>query len=225
MGFAASKAMSNLRKFKCVSDDKLKDLKEQKLKKHTFAKMTWAVKAYKDWRIVKLSDPEEYDLRIDVSNLNNVATLDPSNFEFSMCKFLAEVTKVKDGSDYPGKTLYQLIVSIQKYLHQNGKKWKLIESNDFGSLRTVLDNLIKERAKSNIGLTKRQAEMISFKHEDLMWQKGILGEENPSQLCDTVLFLLGVNLGLRAGDEHYNLRCNSEGNPSQISFKRNENGF
>ena len=29
---------------------------------------------------------------------------------------LAEVTKMKDGSDYPGKTLYQLCVSIQKYL-------------------------------------------------------------------------------------------------------------
>ena len=46
--------------------------------------------------------------------------LDKSNLEFALCKFIAEVTKVKDGSDYPGKTLYQMCVSIQKHLNHNG---------------------------------------------------------------------------------------------------------
>ena len=42
--------------------------------------------------------------------------------------------------------------------------------------------------------------------------KEFLGEEGPNQLHDTVLFLLGMNLALRAGDEHYDLRrpCDSK---------------
>ena len=57
-----------------------------------------------------------------------------------------------------------------------------------------------------------------------MWQKGILGDSNPAQLRDTVLFLLGMNVGLRAGDEHYNLRRDCEGLPSQLQFRRNDKG-
>ena len=32
--------------------------------------------------------------------------------QFAICKFLAEVRKVKDGGEYPGSTLYHLVVSI-----------------------------------------------------------------------------------------------------------------
>ena len=60
-----------------------------------------------------------------------------------MCKFLAKVVKVKDGSEYPGCTLYQLVVSIQKYLFMHGLKWKLVEG-DFDDLRCTLDNLMKD---------------------------------------------------------------------------------
>ena len=58
---------------------------------------------------------------------------------------------------------------------------------------------------NNIGMVKKQAGMITDNIQNELWEKGILGEENPDQLHSTVLFLLGWNLGLRAGDEHYAL--------------------
>ena len=57
-----------------------------------------------------------------------------------------------------------------------------------------------------------------------MWDKGVLGEHEPEILCDTVLFLVGINCGLRAGDEHHDLRRDAPGKPSQFSFQRSENG-
>ena len=51
------------------------------------------------------------------------------------------------------------------------------------------------------------------------------GGDNSVQLHDMVLFLLGINVGLRAGDEHYNLRSDRPELPSQLQFKRNDKGI
>ena len=38
--------------------------------------------------------------------------------------------------------------------------------------------------------------------EEKMWANGILGEHNPNQLLETVLYLIRVNFSLRGGTEH-----------------------
>ena len=224
LGMAARKSVSRFRSFKTIADQKLQELRKTQLKRRTEAKMLWGVRAFKEWRTVKLSSPDTYDVRILISDLDCVENLDRNAFEFAMCKFLAEVVKVKDGSEYPGRTLYQFVVAIQKYLVSKGLHWKLIDG-EFSQLRTVLDNLMKERAAQNIGNVVKRAEMLSFEEENLIWEKGVLGDSNPTQVRETVLFMLGVHVGLRAGDERYNLRRESDKFPSQLSFKRDNKGI
>ena len=149
--------------------------------------MMWGYRAYNDWRQTKLSSRDTYDVRILKSDLNDCKNLDKKCFEYSMCKFLAEVVKVKDGSEYPGHTLYQLVVSIQKFLFIQGIKWKLVEG-DFDDLRCTLDNLMKDRAAKSIGTVKKQANMLTYRQEQKMWDSGYLGESNPMQLRETVIF-------------------------------------
>ena len=134
------------------------------------------------------------------------------------------MVKVKDGSDYLGRTLYQFCIAIQKYLFSNGLKWKLIEGGEFDCSRNVLDNIMKERAAQGIGMTCRRAELLSFDEENRLWNESILGEENPDQLRCTVLFLLGMNVGLHVGDEQFNLRRHSPQLPSQLQFRKNKQG-
>ena len=81
-------------------------------------------------------------------------------------------------------------------------------------VKTFLDNTMKEHAKANIGMVKKQVQFISQVLENSMWQSGILGEDTPDKLRSTVLFLIGVNCGMRAGDEHYELRCDGSDKPS-----------
>ena len=83
---------------------------------------------------MRLSDPLTYDYRIFESNIKVCETLQKPQFEYSMSKFIAEVVKVKDGSDYPGATLYQMCIAIQKHLNINGVQWKLVEGDDFPQL-------------------------------------------------------------------------------------------
>ena len=224
LGIAASKTVSKNRIFKSVTDAKLHDLRKTQLKKRTEAKMLWGVRAYNEWRSAKLTNPDTYDVRILRADLNDLLCMTESDFEYSMCKFLAEVVKVKDGTEYPGRTLYQFCVAIQKYLFSKGLKWKLIDGGRFETLCNVLDNLMKERANQGIGTTVKRAELLSSKEQDEMWSKGILGESTPSQLRDTVLFIMGIHVGLRAGDEHYALHRDSTDRPSQIQFQRNDKG-
>ena len=113
-----------------------------------------------------------------------------------------------------------MIVSIQKYLNQKDIPWKLIEDPEFLDVKTVLDNVMKERARMNIGMIKKQAEFISLDYENKLWRSGTLGEDTPDKLRDTVLFIIGINLALRAGDEHYDLCRESPTLPSQLSFER-----
>ena len=167
---------------------------------------------------------ENYDPIIEKCDLRKLDNFMKCDLEHTLSCFIPEVTKSKGEGPFPSKTLYEMIVSIQKYLTVRNLRWKLVEGDDFFTLRTVLDNVMQERSAMNIGTVVKKANLITYKFEEKLWKRGVLGEYCPDRLRNTVLYLLGVNLALRAGDEHYQLRRSSKDKPSQFSFERNENG-
>ena len=213
--------MSRKQNFNVVSDAKIEELKLVKLKKKTESKMNWGVRTYTDWRNYRL-ETYNYDVGIYFADLGNLAELTKENFEYAMCRFIPEVTKQKGEGPYPGKTLYQLVVAIQKFLNLNKFNWRLIDmkSTEFEDLRNVLDNVMKERTEMGVGTVKRQAEFISYEYEEELWDKGLLGEDTPEKLRNTVLYLLGIHLALCGVEEHYLLRRQMPNRDSQLSFKR-----
>ena len=88
----------------------------------------------------------------------------------------------------------------------------------------MLDDVMKERVKANFGMTKKQACYIPLEIENDLWKRGILGEDTPDKLRNTVLFLIGLNCGFRAGDEHYELCRDEPTKLGQFSFQRNSKG-
>ena len=192
--------MSNIRKFNFLPSQHIQNLKEVKLKERTTSKLNWAVKAYKEWRLVRLEHSyNEAIFNADIGNLNQI---DEVSFGESLCYFIPEVSRAKGEGLYPAKTLYQLIVALQKYLNVNKVPWKLLDGPRFENVRNVLDNVMKQRTELSVGTVRKQADLITFDQENVLWREGLLGEDTPDKLRDTVLFLLGVNLALRAGDEH-----------------------
>ena len=161
------------------------ELKKVQMKKRSETKMMWAVRAFNECRNNRLNDILAFDNNIFEANLNDVEHLTKEKLEYGMCRFIPEVRKLKSGDDYPGKTLYEMCVAIQKFVNIKGKNWKLVDGPE---LRNVLDNVIKERAFRNIGIFKRQAAVIPMNFESELWRKGILGEDSLDKLRDTVLF-------------------------------------
>ena len=159
-----------------------------------------------------------------MSDIDNLANLKKAEFNHSLCRFVPEVTKSRGEGPFPGKTLYQMVVAIQKHLWVNRIFWQLIEGIEFVETKTVLNNVMMERSKMNIGVIPKQAEVITFEFEEKLWKLGVLGEDNPTKLRNTVLFLLGINCLLRAVEEHYSLRRDMPTECSQLSFKVNNFG-
>ena len=104
--------MSTNRNFKFLTEERINELKKIKLKKRSEAKVRWAVNAYTEWRDARLGNGP-FDQKISDANLNDLSKMNCENFEYSMCRFIPEVTKSKGDGPYPGKTLYQMVVAIQ----------------------------------------------------------------------------------------------------------------
>ena len=90
-----------------------------------------------------MTDCENLDINIFDANLENLESVRKMNLEHALCIFIVEVKKV-NWEEYPGKTLYQLTVSIQRYLNENNLHWKLVDGPDFKNFMVVLDNIMKE---------------------------------------------------------------------------------
>ena len=111
-----------------------------------------------------------------------------------------------DASDFPSRTLYDIVICLQFWLESNGLNWRLISDGDFKDLKFTLDNLMKQRASSGVVGAVKQAKVLTFMDEDLLWNQGLLGVHNPQVLLNTVVFQLGLTCSLRAGKEHRTLR-------------------
>ena len=220
---ATKRAVS--RNFHLTSSDRIAHLKQVHLKPNSEYKVNWGVNAYNDWRNFRL-ETFQYDFSIYNADLNDLPNLKKENLSEALCRFVPEVTKQKGEGLYPGRTLYQLVGSIQKYLNINRINWQIGEGKDpaFEDVRVVLDNVMKERTAANIGVVKKQANLVTSDIEKRLWDEGILGEDNPEKLRNTVLFLLGLNVTLRAVDEHYHLRREMPTKPSQLQFERSSDG-
>ena len=59
----------------------------------------------------------------------------------------------------------------------------------------------------------QKGDIIMEELEKIMWEKDLLGMNNPQQLLTKMLYQIGLNFALRAGQDHINLRV---GPQSQI---------
>ena len=197
--------------------DELVCLSHKNFSDETMKKVRWVTKMYRDWRSYRHSNGFEF-ISCD---LDDKATITQESLIFGICRFITEVKKI-DGSEFPGKTLYDIVVCVQFHLESLGFNWKIVNDTVFTDLKYTLDNVMKLRTSQGIGISVRKAQVLSFTDEDLLWSLGLLGTYSPEVLLNTVVFMIGKGCALRAGKEHYNLR--SPPFNSQFSFVRDGEG-
>ncbi len=161
---------------------------QKKLTGKTFAESTdhkigWAVSLYWDWRHARIDSGELNDIFLIINSNVDEPGLDKLNLSTALCAFLSDVKRA-DGSEYPGKTLYSLLIMIQLHLEKSGLDWKLLDDKEFLSVRNTLDNLVKERAQSRVGVEKK-FDPITVENEEELWSQGLLGSDNPKQLRES----------------------------------------
>ncbi|XP_062572787.1 uncharacterized protein LOC134234758 [Saccostrea cucullata] len=128
--------------------------------------------------------------------------------------FIAEVHN-KSGGEYHPNTLSEIVISIQHFLRGSGRFDNFLDDTDFAYMPPVLDAKMKELSRMGIGISRKQADIISAEQENEMWERGILETDTAKMLVDTLLYSIGLNFALRAGQKHQNLQV---GTNSQLSL-------
>ena len=184
----------------------------------TMKKVRWVTKMYRDWRTYRDSLAKSEKIVWDLDDKNSITK---ESLIYAMSRFITEVKKV-DGSDYPGKTLYEIVICVQFHLESIGIAWKLLNDETFKDLKYTLDNIMKQRASEGIGNVVKQADVLCLNEEDMLWRQGLLGVHDPDTLLNTIVFMLGKGCELRAGKEHRSLR--RPPHDSQFQFLHDDEG-
>ena len=185
-----------------LKDDVLEKLSHKNFSPETMKKVKWAVTMYRDWRKYR----HDHGFESIECDLDCKETITLENLVFALVRFITEVKKV-DGSNFPGKTLYDIMICIQFHLETLGFSWKLLNQEIFQEVRYTLDNVMKIRTSEGLGICVKKAQVLSSSDEDYLWSLGLLGTSNPEQLLNTLVFMVGKGCALRAGKEHHALRA------------------
>ncbi len=171
--------------------------------KSTDRKISWAVNLFRSWRENRIhkgtGEGEISWCDVDRDDL------DPEVLAHVLPTFINEIKRA-DGQDYPPNMVYSIIVMMQLFFEKKGKTWRLLDEGKFNSVRNTVDNIMKRWSMARITQKVKRSEPISITDEEEMWDFGILGEESPETLRNTVMYLIGLTFALCGGKEHRSLR-------------------
>ncbi len=176
-------------------EEELDKLGRKSFTPSTERKIEWAVDLYKQWWWSRMTH-SVLDINVmqgDICGLN----LNKASLAYSLCAFLNEIRR-KDGQEFAGKGLYNIVILLQFHLEKRGFMWHLVEDPEFKRVRFTVDNLMKERCADQSSVSCSSS-AISMSDEDKMWRAGVLGDDSPEKLRNTVMYLLGVCYTLRGG--------------------------
>ena len=189
-----------------VTNEEIQRRRSDSIPLSTAADTKYCTRVWLEW--------SDYHAKTHNSEVPPLTSISPSQFCYWLIRFVLEVRK-KDGAEYPPQTLHHLCSGLLRHLRQNGHPTlDIFKDSSFAEFRSTLDAEMKRLQHKGLGSMRRQAEPLTEKEEEVLWEKGLLGDHSPQALLNTMVYMNGVYFALRSGKEHRELRFNS----SQISL-------
>ena len=85
-----------------------------------------------------------------------------------------------------------------------GDLYRFLKKISLKTFKCAVDNMMQQRTRDGIGTNKQQVDIVSIAQENYLWEKGFLGSQDDKHLLNAVLWILGINFGLRGGHDHRN---------------------
>ena len=147
-----------------------------------------------------------YRLETTGHTIKPLSELNHTELQHWLTRFVLEVRK-KDGSEFPPRSLHHICCGLMRYLRWNGQpSIDFFCDSDFADFKASLDAEMKRLQSEGTGSKTQQAEVLTEAEEELLWQRGLLGDATPQTLLDTMVFFNGLYFALQSGKEHRQLR-------------------
>ena len=145
-----------------------------------------------------------------------MTAIPPRELDEHLQFFFANVKK-RNNDDYEPSSLRDILGSIDRYLR--GKRYsESVMGDAFKGTRDVLAARQKKLKSQGKGSKPQASNILTPFEVDIMYEKGVLGEQNPQALLNTVWLNNVIYFGMRPGKEQRSLQwgdihheVNSEG--------------
>ena len=179
--------------------------RKKKFAPSTKKKALWAARIFEQWKCICNYKIKQQGTNLDNMIMTILMNMDIPQMSDVLSFFLMEIRK-QNGDEYPHETLYKIVLSLQHYMTMNGRDLKLLDYPGLVKMRNTLDNWMKELSKEGVICERQQSKPISVQDKDHLWDTGLLSDNTPEKLVNTLLYLIGVHFALHACDEHKALK-------------------
>ena len=171
-----------------VSSSDVEAVKTSRIPKKTQANTLWATKLWQEWACFRVKNilPDETGHILD----SNVEKMELADVSFWLQRFVLEVRK-SNGESYSPDSLYQLCCGIQRALREAGHDVNIFEQFQFAQFQSVLDGELKCLNATGNYIEKKKANVITNEMEERLWELGLLSDDSPKVLSDTMVFMIG----------------------------------
>ncbi|XP_052060202.1 uncharacterized protein LOC127700667 isoform X1 [Mytilus californianus] len=187
---------------------------------NTLKNNNWANNTWNDWAKARNKinvDPNEKPVPLLHTVFKNVTEEELNEL---LIKFIYEVRNGA-GAPYPPNSIRSLIAGFQRIFRRSGwTNLSLFDSTkkEFSKFHKALDDRCCELIKQGIGVSKKQAQMITDQQEQVLWEKGVFSLDMSWGLLYAVYFYTCKVFCVGPSYELWKLRV------SQFAFGEDETG-
>ena len=183
--------------------EKLAEASKSFVPKKAKEKTQWAVRNFNSWRQWHSQQVPNEPVPEDLLESN-----DPTLLNKWLSLYVLE-TRRMDGKRFPSTSLDCLLAGLLRHMREkNPLASNFLDDNDphYAGLRGTRDTVARQLRTDGVGACVKHAEVLSKEEEQLLWDSGVMGVDNPRALANAVFFANGKNLCLRGSREQYQLK-------------------